>query len=160
MQALVRPRQPRPRVPTMEWPRPMPRPGGWREGGSTPHSPPLTTPALPPSLPLGLMTQPRWQQWPRQQRGGQGWGCQCRCCNLSWEICLEFRRIPQLIQFRTFWTLEFSLEFIFPIVKYVPINSEDIFLVWNDLPPILPISWIGKYSRYICQWWVASNFDA
>ncbi len=32
---------------------------------------------------------------------------------LGWEIHSEFRRILQLIQFRTFWTLEFSSEFYF-----------------------------------------------
>jgi hypothetical protein len=34
------------------------------------------------------------------------------------------------------------------------------FPVRNPLPPsILPFSLIGKCSRYICQWQVASNFD-
>ncbi len=32
---------------------------------------------------------------------------------LGWEIHSEFRGIPQLIWFRTFWTPEFSLEFYF-----------------------------------------------
>ncbi len=30
---------------------------------------------------------------------------------LGWEICSEFRIIPQLFRFRTFWTPEFSLKF-------------------------------------------------
>ncbi len=40
--------------------------------------------------------------WPRQCAG-----------TLEWEIRLEFRRIPQLLRFRTFWTPEFSSEFFF-----------------------------------------------
>ncbi len=32
---------------------------------------------------------------------------------LGWKICLEFRGIPRLFWFWTFWTLEFSSEFYF-----------------------------------------------
>jgi hypothetical protein len=45
---------------------------------------------------------------------------------LGWEICLEFRRIQQLIQFWTFELQNFHWNFIFPIVKCVPANSEHI----------------------------------
>ncbi len=45
---------------------------------------------------------------------------------LGWGIRLEFRGIQRLSRFRTFWTPEFSLEFIFPIVKCVPANSEHV----------------------------------
>ncbi len=46
---------------------------------------------------------------------------------LGWEICSEFRGIPRLIRFRTFWTPEiFHRNFIFPILKCVPANSEHV----------------------------------
>jgi hypothetical protein len=34
-------------------------------------------------------------------------------CKLGWEICLESHGILRLIQFRTFWTPEFSSKFYF-----------------------------------------------
>ncbi len=36
-----------------------------------------------------------------------------KAAGLGWEICLEFRGIPRLFQFWTFWTPEFSSEFYF-----------------------------------------------
>ncbi len=50
----------------------------------------------------------------------------CYTSRLGLEIHSEFRGIPQLIQFWTFWTPEFSSEFIFTIIKCVPVDSEHI----------------------------------
>ncbi len=75
--------------------------------------------------------------------------------SLGWEIRLEFCGIPRLIQFRTFWTPEFSSEFYFSDLKMCSRQFWTCFFpVRNPLPPsILPISWINKHSRYIsCQW--------
>ncbi len=55
---------------------------------------------------------------------------------LGWEMHSKFHGIPQLIQFRTFWTPEFSSEFIFLIVKCVPANSEHISSGWESSPTI------------------------
>jgi hypothetical protein len=83
------------------------------------------------------------------------------CDWLGWEIRSEFRGIPQLFRFWTFWTPEFSSEFYFFNRKMCSRQFwTRFFWVRNPPPPlIVPISWIGKCSRYKCQWQVASNFD-
>ncbi len=91
--------------------------------------------------------------------------CAVTCKNrflhcLGWKIRSEFRGIPQSILFWTFRTPEFFIGFYFPIKKSVPANSEHVFSGSESSPAtILPISWIGKCSPYMCQWQVASNFD-
>jgi hypothetical protein len=55
---------------------------------------------------------------------------------LGWEIRSEFCRILRLLQFRTFWTPDFSSEFYFFIVKCVPANSALVFSGSESSPAI------------------------
>ncbi len=68
---------------------------------------------------------------------------------LGWEIHSEFRRILRLIQFRTFWTPEFSSESYFSNPKMCSRQFWTQFSGSESSPTsILPISWIGKRSRH------------
>ncbi len=56
--------------------------------------------------------------------------------NLGWEIHLEFHGILQLLKFWTFGLQNFLWNFIFPIIKCVPANSEHVFYGLESSPAI------------------------
>ncbi len=67
-------------------------------------------------------------------------GNYCNKANLGWVIRSEFRGID-FSYFGPFGLRNFHRNFIFSIVKCVPVNSAHVFPVRNPLPPsILPIS--------------------
>jgi hypothetical protein len=74
---------------------------------------------------------------------------------LGWEIRLEFRKIQQFFRFRTPFELQnFHQNFIFPIVKCVPADSEHVpsgsessaainfsnFMNWKTLPLYMSVA--------------------
>ncbi len=64
-------------------------------------------------------------------------------CRLGWEIHSEFRWIPQLFQFWTFWTLEFPSEFYFSDCKMCSLQFWTYFFRFR----ILSRHWLFQFHE-------------